>query len=169
MTQLDFTDLEHIRTADRQERHDAFWGPLNEVRRTATKVACDFFAFADEVQWQLCMNRHYAKTDAEKSKEAFIRAQMFAGCALDKFRLFWRILGCKDDAEGMYRLDKIIEYSRKCRWQIFPAWWTKDPHKNTAYFIGQFAVYSGQYAEYLAKRREEAEKKAAAKQKGGAN
>ena len=103
MTQLDFTDLEHIRTADRQERHDAFWGPLNEVRRTATKVACDFFAFADEVQWQ-----------------------------------------------------------------IFPAWWTKDPHKNTAYFIGQFAVYSGQYAEYLAKRREEAEKKAAAKQKGGA-
>ena len=34
--------------------------------------------------------------------------------------------------------------------------------------IGQFAVYSGQYAEYLAKRREEAEKKAAAKQKGGA-
>ena len=93
---------------------------------------------------------------------------MFAGCALDKFRLFWRILGCKDDAEGIYRLDKIIEYSRKCQWQIFPAWWTKGPHKNTAYFIGQFAVYSGQYAEYLAKRREEAKKKAAAKAKGGA-
>ena len=49
MTQLDFTGCEPIRTAERQERHDAFWGPLNEVRRTATRVACDFFAFADEV------------------------------------------------------------------------------------------------------------------------
>ena len=167
MKQLDFTDLEHIRTADRQARYDAFWGPLNEVRRTATRVACDFFSFADEVQWQLCLSLHHEKTDAEKSKVAFVRAQMFAGCALEKFRLFKSILGCKDNAEGFELLDSIVEYSQKCQWLIFPAWWTKDPHKNTAYFIGQFEIHSGQYANYLAKRREEAEKKAAAKAKGG--
>ena len=168
MTQLDFTDCEPLCTADRQARHDAFWGPLDEVRRAATRVACDFFAFADEVQWQMCLHSHHAKDDAEKSKEAFIRAQMFAGCALEKFRLFWRILGCKDDAEGIQRLDRIVEYSRKSQWVIFPAWWTKDPRKSTAYFIGQLKVHAGQYAEYLAKRREEAEKKSDAKRKGGA-
>ena len=170
MKQLDFTDCGQIRTAEMQKRHDAFWGPLDEARRTATRVACDFFAFADEVQWQMCLHRHHAKDDAEKSKEAFIRAQMFARCALGKFRLFCMVLGCRDDAEGIHRLDRIVEYSRKCQWVIFPAWWTRRPDKNTAYFIGQFKIHAGQYTEYLAKRREEAEKKAEAKakQKGGA-
>ena len=134
MKQLDFTDCEPLCTADRQARHDALWGPLDEVRRAATRVACDFFAFADEVQWQMCLHRHHAK----------------------------------DDAEGIQRLDRIVEYSRKSQWVIFPAWWTKDPRKSTAYFIGQLKVHAGQYAEYLAKRREEAEKKAEAKRKGGA-
>ena len=168
MTQLDFTDCGHLRTAEMQKRHDAFWGPLDEARRTATRVACDFFAFADEVQWQMCLHRHHAKDDAEKSKEAFVRAQMFARCALEKFRLLRRTLGCRDDAEGIHRLNGIVEYSRKRQWVIFPAWWIKDPRKNAAYFIGQFKVHAGQYAEYLAKLREEAEKKAEAKRKGGA-
>ena len=57
MKQLDFSGYEPIRTAERQARHDAFWGPLNEARRTIARVACDFFAFACEANLQMATSR----------------------------------------------------------------------------------------------------------------
>ena len=38
MKQLDFSGIDVVRTAERERRHDAFWGPLNETRRTAAEA-----------------------------------------------------------------------------------------------------------------------------------
>ena len=157
MTQLDFTDCEPIRTAERQERHDAFWGPLNEVRRTATRVACDFFAFACEANLQMATSRRHEKTDAEKSQEAFVRVQMYSKFAIEKFRLFGRLTGCVDDAEAIERLDRLVGYSRQTGWQIYPGWWLKNPQKTTAYFIDKLKTYAGQRIAYLEMLRKVAE------------
>ena len=58
MKQLDFSGIDVVRTAEREMRHDAFWGPLNETRRTAARVACDFFAFVGEVDAVMITARH---------------------------------------------------------------------------------------------------------------
>ena len=166
MKQLDFSSVDFVRTVERESRHDAFWGPLNETRRTAARVACDFFAFVGEVNWQLAQHSRLAASDAEKAMEAFIRAQMFSKVAVEKFRLFGRITGCGDDAEAIERLERLVAHSRNTGWQIYPLWWTKNPAKNTACFIGQLKVHAGQYVQYLAMRRNAAEAKA--KGKGGA-
>jgi len=169
MKQLDFTDIGPAQTADREARHDAFWGPLDGTRRAAASVACDFFSFAEEVNYQMAQHVRLAKIDAEKSAEAFIRSQMYARVALEKFRLFGRLTGCRDDAETTGRLDRLVAYSRKTGWRIFPEWWTKVPGKNTAYFINKFKINAGQYAQYLAMCRKAAEEKekAKGKKKGG--
>lgn len=168
MKQLDFSGIDVVRTAERERRHDAFWGQLNETRRTAARVACDFFAFVGEVNWQLAQHSRLAASDAEKAMEAFIMAQMFSKVAVEKFRLFGRITGCGDDAEAIERLERLVAHSRNTGWQICPGWWTKDPAKNTAYFIGQLKVHAGQYVRYLAMRREAAEAKGNGRKKGGA-
>ena len=168
MAQLEFTDYGPVRTAERQKRFDAFWGPLNEKGRAAARVACDFFAFAEEVNWQMAMHYHYKTTDSEKSQEAFVRSQMYCKVALGKFYIFGRLTGCKDEAETTDRLNKLIAYSQKTGWRIYPDWWTKVPSKNTKYFIDQFKIHAGQYATYLGLLRKaaEEEQKANGKRKG---
>ena len=165
MKQLDFTGIDFVRSADRQKRHDAFWGPRDETRRAAARVACDFFAFANDANSQMALRYRLEVADPEKSMEAFILAQLFSKIAVEKFRLFGRLTGCRDDAEAIERLDRLIAHSRKTRWQIYPCWWTKVPGKTTAYFIGQFKINAGQYVQYLAMCREAAEAKAEAKEK----
>ena len=166
MKQLDFSDFDTVRTAERQKRFDAFWGPLDEARRAATRVACDFFSFAEEVNWQLGLREHWRASDAEKSDEAFRRAQMYSSIAIEKFRLFGQLTGSKDDAEAIDRLDELIARSRKTGWQVYPDWWTKLPRKNTAYFVGQLKIHAGEHSHYLAMLRKPA--KALDNTKGGA-
>ena len=166
MKQLDFSSVDFVRTAEREKRHDAFWGPLDESHRIAARVACEFFVFAEEVCWHLAQQRRLAATDDEKAVEAFIRAQMYSKAAMEKFRLFGRLTGSMDDAEAADHLDRLIAHARNTRWQIHPLWWTNNPARNTACFIGQLKVHAGQYVQYLAMRRNAAEAKA--KGKGGA-
>ena len=163
MKQLDFSDIDIVRSADQKARHGAFWGPLGETGRAAARVACDFFAFAEDVNRQMALHLHCKDIDPEKSMEAFNRAQMYACVALGKFRLFGRLAGCRDDAEATHRLDRLIAYSQKTGWQIYPDWWTKVPNKNTAYFINQLKINAGQYVQYLAICRDPAKAKAEAK------
>lgn len=169
MKQLDFTNCEQFRSADRRERYIAFWGPLDETRRVAALVASDFFSFAEEANWQMTLHCHNKDTDPEKSKEAYVRSQMYCGIALEKFRLFGRLCGCGDDAETIERLERLIAYSNKTGWKIYPDWWCMSPYKTTAYFINQFKINAGHYTKYLAMCREAAEEKAKAKgkKKGG--
>ena len=69
MKQLDFSGIDVVRTAERERRHDAFWGPLNETRRTTARVACDFFAFVGEVDWQLAQHSRLAASDPSATAE----------------------------------------------------------------------------------------------------
>ena len=37
MKQLDFSDIDVVRSADQEARHGAFWGPLGETGRAAAR------------------------------------------------------------------------------------------------------------------------------------
>ena len=170
MKQLDFSAIPVVHAAALQANYDAFWGPLNPSRRTAARVACDFFLFATEANRQMAVHDHCEKSDPKKSSEGFRRAQLYSKIAVEKFHLFGRLTGCTDDAEAIDRLDKLIAHSQKTGWRIYPVWWTKLPEKNTAYFITRLKNHAGQYLQYLAISSKGAGAKSPAKgkTKGGA-
>jgi len=181
MTQLDFKAFSPYCGEDVARRHEAFWGGLDENRRTIARVACDAFCFAAEVNWQLGQVKRHAD-DLEKRNAAYHLALECATVAMAKFRHFGTLTGCRDDAEMVYKLDRLIEYAEKREWRIVPGWWIDNPaRKNTAYFITRLKAYAGERNAWLiqmakakreaaeAKRRKkEAEKKAEDDKKGGA-
>ena len=69
MRQLDFSDYKPYCTDDRAERFDAFWGPLDETRRTIAMVARDFFTFADEANRQMRQRYNLEGCDPKKSED----------------------------------------------------------------------------------------------------
>ena len=166
MRQLDFSDYKPYCTDDRAERFDAFWGPLDETRRSIAMVARDFFTFADEANRQMRQRYNLEGCDPKKSEEAFHRAQLYAKVALESFYAFGRCVGCKDQAETIEHLNLLVQHAENCRWRIVPNWWLSDPNKNTAYYINQFRIHAGEYDRYLEIRRNLAEENNAPKAKG---
>ena len=127
---------------ERARRHKVFWGRLDTRHKDAARVACDFFTIANDVNHRIFLMGHYRDIDPDKSIEAFNGAIAYAKIAVAKLRLFAQLLGCSDAAEIADRLDRLIAHSKACDWRIYPDWWTKLPHKNTAYFIGQLRIWA---------------------------
>ena len=143
MTQLDFKAFSPYCSEDVARRHDAFWGGLCESRRTAVRVACDAFSFAAEANWQLGQVKRNAG-DPAKRDAAYHLLLECAAIAIAKFRHFGSLAGCRDDAETVERLDKLIEYAERRKWRIVPDWWIENTAgKDTAYFIRQIKIYAG--------------------------
>ena len=138
-------------------RRDALVAGLDGTRRAAIRVAADFFSFARDVNRHFWLSGH-STDDGERCKSVRIALEL-ATCALAALRRFGRLLGCSDLAEVGDRLDKLVAHGRSKGWRLEPPWWTKDPSKNTAYFIGQLKVYAGKRDALLREARQGAESK----------
>ena len=163
MTQLDFKAFSQFCGEDAARRHDAFWGRLDGSRRTAARVACDAICFAAEANWQLGQVKRHASEQVMRDA-AYHLVLECASVAVAKFRHFGVLTGCRDDAETVDRLYRLIDYAERCEWRIVPDWWIKNSAgKGTAYFIGRLKCYAGEREAWLVQtakaKREAAEAK----------
>lgn len=155
---------EEARIEEMRVRHDAFWGPLSGYRKSAARVASDFFAFVRELNYQR-MIAGKGKTERERDA-AHNRSLELASTALAQFRRFGEVTGTSDDAETGDKLDRFIDYTEQTNWLLAPSWWRKYPQKNTAYFIGQIRIFAGMRDAAVIERRRNAEE--GKRGKGGA-
>lgn len=145
---------------DMARRHEAFFGPLDPVRRRAAAIAMDFFCFINEANRQLWIAR--TDTDEIDRLAAYALALEYATVALATFRRFGGMLCCGDLAETVEKLDRLVDHAEKCCWTITPPWWRKVPGKTTAYFVGQLKIYAAKRdSAIIAALKAEAEKKKA--------
>ncbi len=131
-----------IDIADIRRRYDAFFSRLGDEARIEIGIAARFFQLAEAVNFDLWLARKHAD-NAAKAGAAFANACEDAAAAHDQLKRFGAYLGCRDMAETLARLDKLVDFARAGGWPIAPHWWGGNQAKNSTCFVGQLRILAG--------------------------